>query len=91
MALPGSSRAAVPAPSTRPAPDLPGLAVPVRLVGVPDLVHGPDSALRVLAALAARDPPVVHLRPVKRRVHSAHRKIAHAAAASNIRRPKKAR
>jgi hypothetical protein len=67
------------------------LAAPVHQADVPDSAHVLVSALRAPAALAARDPQVVRLPPVKHRVRSAHRKIAPAAAASNIPRPRKAR
>jgi hypothetical protein len=68
------------------------LADLVRPVDVPDLAHAPASALRVLVVLVARDLELAALRqPARHHVRSAHLRIAPAAAASNIRRPRKAR
>jgi hypothetical protein len=90
VALPGSSPA-VRDPSTRPAPDLQALAALVPPADVLDLGHAPDSALRVPAALVHDLVQAVLLRLAKRHVRSAHHRIAHAAAVSSIRRPRKAR
>jgi hypothetical protein len=92
--LPDSSQGnslAVRDPSIRPAADLQDPAALVRPEDGPDSVHVLDSGLRVLAALAHDLAPAVLLRLAKRHVRSAHRRIAHAAAASSIRRPRKAR
>ena len=88
--LPDSSPE-VPDPSTQLAPDLQALAAPVPPADGPDSVHVLDSALRVPAALAHDLVPAVLLRLAKRHVRSAHHRIAHAAVASSIRRPRKAR
>jgi hypothetical protein len=78
--------------STLRALDLQDLADPVHPADVPDLAHAPASALLAPVVLVARDLGLVALRqPATHHVRSAHRKIVPAAAASNIRRPKKAR
>ena len=89
-ALRASSLALVHVPSIRRAQALQALAVQVRQVDVQDLGRAQDLALRVQAASAHVPAPAVLRRPVKHRVRNAHRRIAHAAVASSIRRPKKA-
>jgi hypothetical protein len=91
VALRASSQAAR-VPSIPRALDLQDLAAPEHPVDVPDSAHAPALALRVPAVLAAHAPVQAALRQQARRLaRSAHRRIALAAAASSIRKRRKAR
>lgn len=87
----GSSPALVHVPSTRRVLDLQDPAGPVvPLADDLDLAPDPDLALHAPAALAHDRVPAALLRPVRRRARNAHHRIAPAAVASSIQRPRKA-